>query len=96
MLSFDPNSSYFILDTVNALIFKEQLPDNVFPFAEDAGGAMMCFDFRDDAANPKVVYWVHDSWEPEPIQPLASSFTEFLEMLVEDPYAEMFAPSDEQ
>jgi cell wall assembly regulator SMI1 len=96
MLSFDPADEYYIVDTVAGLAIDNQLPDKVIPFAEDAGGDMMCFDFREDPANPKVIYWAHDSGEPDPFYFLASSFTEFIEMLVEDPYAEMFAPSDEQ
>jgi hypothetical protein len=55
---------------------------------------MMCFDFREDENNPSVVYWAYDAGEPYSFRPLANSFTEFLEMLVEDPYAEMFVPSE--
>ncbi|MCB0115333.1 MAG: SMI1/KNR4 family protein [Caldilineaceae bacterium] len=66
--------SYYDLST--------QLPDDLIPFACDAGGDYICFDYRSDSSEyPVVVYWSHESEPDASIFYLADSFSEFLGML---------------
>jgi cell wall assembly regulator SMI1 len=70
--------------------FRERsatLPPGIVPFSEDAGGNAIAFDFRTSAEAPAVVLVDHErmgqaGW----IQPVADSFTEFLNLLY-DPFA---------
>lgn len=61
-------------------------------FGSTAEGDTVCFDYREDAksCDPKVVVLVHDEYDEEPdgtihmhIEPIASSFDDFLEILYE-------------
>ena len=82
ILSFDPDSTFFVLSTTNAFRSDSILPVEVVPFAEDAGGDLVAFDFRHKPA--RVVYVATAAAEEESdrhIYPLAPSFTAFLEML---------------
>jgi cell wall assembly regulator SMI1 len=62
---------------------REQLPAKVVPFAIDAGGDCMCFDYRavGPAGSPTVVYWHHEREGEDALSPLAGSFSQFLGML---------------
>lgn len=53
------------------------LEKGVIPFAEDIGGDVYCFSYRDDHDHPPVVFWSVD-WGT---LPLASSFTTFVDSL---------------
>lgn len=54
--SKDPN----VLFTYNA--FKECLPQpkNIYPFAEDGGGNILLFDYRNSSSNPEIVFLNHE------------------------------------
>ncbi|MGQ7856667.1 SMI1/KNR4 family protein [Pedobacter sp. WC2501] len=39
---------------------KSKIPEKVFPITMDPAGNFLCYDFRDDEANPKVVRWDHE------------------------------------
>jgi cell wall assembly regulator SMI1 len=59
----------------------DRLPAGVIPFGSDGGGDYVCFDFREDASRPRVVYWMHEKPPSAAIVPLAESFDGFLNML---------------
>ena len=60
------------------------LPDKVIPFAADGLGNLICFDYRTTPDHPSVVFWDHEKCD-DPPQFIASSFTEFLSKLYDDP-----------
>jgi len=39
---------------------KNKIPEKVYPITMDPGGNFLCYDFRDDEANPEVVRWDHE------------------------------------
>lgn len=76
LLSFRPDSEMYILDVYNRI--KKALPKDVFPIADDPAGNFICFDFRQDPNNPKVVFWDHE-WDK--VVPICDTFTELLNKL---------------
>lgn len=44
-------------------LIKDQLPEQVVPFAGDAGGNYLCFDYR--KYQPVIAYWDHESAQVE-------------------------------
>ena len=56
---------------------EDVVPKGVVPFAEDIGGDLFCFNFRDDFDRPTVSFWSVDSG----LVPIAGGFTEFVGML---------------
>lgn len=55
----------------------EVLDKGIIPFAEDVGGDLFCFNYRQDPERPSVVYWSVDTGAV----PLASDFTAFVAAL---------------
>ncbi|MFC5063590.1 SMI1/KNR4 family protein [Actinomycetospora atypica] len=53
------------------------LDKGVIPFAEDVGGDVFCFSFREDYDRPPVVFWTVDHGAVR----LADDFTAFVAML---------------
>jgi hypothetical protein len=81
LLSLDwrrPENGWSVLA---GLAVDHQLPDRVFPIAEDGGGDYLCLDFRGGSAVAPVVYWSHEVGGEEGVVPVASSFSELLLML---------------
>ena len=76
LLSFTEGDSENILETYNDL--RVQLPSRTIPFADDGGGDFMCFSYKAGTTAPTVVYWPHGEAD---LIPLASSFTDFIDML---------------
>jgi hypothetical protein len=70
---------------LSALAADSQLPDGLFPFAEDGGGDLLCLDFRSEPSSPSVIYWSHEVGGEEGIVPIAASFSALLAMLHEAP-----------
>lgn len=58
MLDFNLDKEDNILDEYK--LIKNNLPPDVFPFAGDAGGNYLCFDYRNDDENPIIVFWDHE------------------------------------
>lgn len=58
LLSFNLEDSFNILKEY-ALI-KNRLHKKVYPFASDAGGNYLCFDFRENSNEPTVKFWDHE------------------------------------
>jgi hypothetical protein len=69
-----------------SLAVDAQLPDGLFPIAEDGGGDFLCLDFRADPDHPAVAYWSHEVGGDEGVVPIAGSFTGLLALL-SDPVA---------
>lgn len=61
---------------------EDILPERVIPFAGDPGGNFFCFDYRNGAAQPPVVFWSHDDPQAPP-QRVAASFSDLLERLAD-------------
>ena len=53
------------------------LEKGIIPFAEDVGGDLLCFNYRNTPDNPSVVFWSVDGGSVE----LAPSFTVFVDAL---------------
>jgi len=60
------------------------VPDGVIPFSRDGGGNLICFDYRETPDHPTVVFWDHEKCDDPPLY-VASSFTDFLNKLYDDP-----------
>ena len=81
LMSFNPEDIEYILQSYKVLR-SEHSQDLIVPFAADAGGNLICFDYRETKENPPVVYWEHEAYPPEKaITYLAPTFTDFLKML---------------
>ena len=61
----------------------EFFPKDLIPFADDGGGDLTCFDYRNCKENPPIVFWVCGEPEGEDTHFVANSFDEFLGMLHE-------------
>lgn len=61
----------------------EFFPKRLVPFAEDGGGNLTCFDYRETKINPSIVFWVHDDPEGNDVHFVANNFEEFINMLHE-------------
>jgi hypothetical protein len=58
------------------------LDKGIIPFAEDVGGDLFCFNYRETPETPGVVYFSVDTG----VVPIADSFTDFVGKLC-DPFA---------
>ncbi len=69
-----------IINTINNI--SGQIPEKIIPFADDGGGDLICFDFKNKNGDlPKIVYWHHERNLEESITPVCDSFSDFIEML---------------
>lgn len=63
----------------------DRLVDNIYPFADDPGGNLICFDYRGgNDRPPKIVYWDHEIAYEDPEGALfyiCDTFTQLLDML---------------
>ncbi|MEK3806094.1 SMI1/KNR4 family protein [Bacillus sp. FSL H8-0547] len=65
---------------------KDRLIDNVFPFADDPGGNLYCFDYR-SSDHPSICYWDHEEAfenREKAIKFICHTFTDLIESLTED------------
>lgn len=58
---------------------KDRLPRDLVPFASDAFGNAICFDYRESGPNgePAIAFWDHESQGSGSICVLADSFEDF-------------------
>ncbi len=63
---------------------KENYSDKIIPFGDTPSDDSICFDYRESANNPKIIYIIHELSGDESVKFVADSFTEFLDMLYED------------
>jgi hypothetical protein len=61
----------------------EFFPKGLIAFADDGGGNLTCFDYRNTKADPPIVFWCRDDSEGEDVHFLANNFEEFINMLHE-------------
>ncbi len=81
LLSLDWRLSENVWSVLAGLGVDCQLPERLFPFAEDGGGDFLCLDFRRGAVTPPVVYWSHEVGGEAGVVVVAGSFTELLSLL---------------
>src|SRR5262245_31256812 len=81
LLSLDWRRPESVWSVLANLAVDRQLPDGLFPIAEDGGGDLLCLDFRRSPAAPLVVYWSHGIGGEEGVFPIAGNFTELLSLL---------------
>jgi hypothetical protein len=60
-------------------VLKPHIPKGILPFAETPGGESICFDYRSDPTQPKVVLVTVEAF----IYPIAESLTDLLNKLHE-------------
>lgn len=86
LLSFDSSNPVYMLNTYNSV--KDRLIERIYPFAEDPGGNLICFDYREsNLLNPKVVLWDHEvahKFPEKAISYVCNTFTELLNSLHEE------------
>lgn len=58
-------------------VLKPYMPKGIFPFAETPGGESICFDYRANPAQPKIVLLTVETF----IYPIADSLADFLNKL---------------
>jgi hypothetical protein len=58
-------------------------PKGILPIADDGGGNLICLDLTEPGSG-KVVLWIHDVPD-QTLLPIADSFEEFIDLLVENP-----------
>jgi hypothetical protein len=77
----DDKKQYYIDNVYNET--KEYYPAGIFPFALDGGGNLVCFDYRKNKKNPKIVFWNHetDTDDQYNILTIASDFESFIDSL---------------
>lgn len=61
----------------------EFFPKGLVPFADDGGGDLTCFDYRNCKENPPIVFWVCGDNEGEDVHFVANTFEEFINILHE-------------
>lgn len=59
LLTYDIEDDEHILEVYED--YKDTIPKTVIPFAFDPAGNLICFDYKDDANNPVVVFWEHEN-----------------------------------
>lgn len=81
-LSFNENDDCYILEQY--LDIKEYLPENIYPFATDAFDNCICFDYRENLLEPKVVFFNFEiayKDKEKSIKNIANSFNDFMKFL---------------
>jgi len=78
LLSFAEDDNENVIRTHTRL--AAFLPEGAVPVADDGGGDFVCLDYS-GGPSPTIGYWHHGESK---LIPLASSFSEFLDMLYEE------------
>lgn len=93
VLSYDPSKPNYIVDVYEGV--KDRLLEGVYPFASDAFGNLICFDYRQllgkDPQQPAIVLWDHEAASEIPVNALdedalyevTSSFHDLMNSLYE-------------
>jgi cell wall assembly regulator SMI1 len=76
----DPEFSAYSMARVYGHL-KSYLPAGIYPFASTGAGDFICFDYRNSAVAPKVVFYFTEEAGQSAFHPIADSFTEFLARL---------------
>ena len=77
------DEEYNIIDSY--LSPPEFFPSGLIAFAENGGGDLVCFDYREDKnrSDPPIVYWNHEADVGKDVSFVAKNFDEFIGMLKE-------------
>lgn len=78
-MSRDEDAFGDIPDYMEILHLDNGLSKKIIPFGADAGGNLMCFDYRESDFVPKIVFWKHD--EDRGLDSVSDSFDQFLDKL---------------
>jgi hypothetical protein len=81
LLSLDWRRPDDVWSVLANLTLDGQLPDGLFPIAEDGGGDFLCLDFRGRPSPPTIVYWSHEVGGDEGVVHVADNFTELLSLI---------------
>lgn len=71
----------FTDENQNIKMFYEFSLQKLIPFATDPFGNLLCFDFRDNASSPKIIFYNCEESGSTLITPVCESFTDLLERL---------------
>lgn len=80
-LNFNKDERYNVLKTYK--LIADRLLDKVYPFAEDPFGNLICYDFRENHENPKIVFWDHEEDNKDNFKFICNSIDELLAKLYE-------------
>ncbi|MCX7569424.1 SMI1/KNR4 family protein [Tumebacillus sp. DT12] len=85
-LSYDASKPTYIVGVYEGI--EERLVEGVYPFASDAFGNFICFDYRqqEDLTQPAIVFWEHEAASEDPeraIYPVARSIADLIDCLYE-------------
>ena len=81
LLSIENNKYKGMVNTAQSVL--DRLNENIVPFGEDAGGNLICFDYR-YGTSPSIVFWDHEKAFMEAddaVIKIAETFTQFLDCL---------------
>jgi hypothetical protein len=84
LFCFDEDKYINILEVNNDLWDEHGVPKEIIAFANSPFGDYYCFDYRESRENPKIVFYDHEldpQEEPEAIEYICDSFTDFLSRL---------------
>jgi hypothetical protein len=87
LFSFDRNSRDYIVRVWGG--FFAHLPLHIIPFADDGGGNLFAFDFRESRDAPTVVFVDHEVLNEQGflnVVSLSTTFSEFVAGMRHDPY----------
>jgi hypothetical protein len=62
---------------------KPHVPDGLYPFAVTGTGDYLCFDYRQSAHAPKIVFYFAEESDEGAIYPIANDFSDLLAKLHE-------------
>ncbi|MBH8596806.1 MULTISPECIES: SMI1/KNR4 family protein [unclassified Thermoactinomyces] len=82
--SFNPDAEHDLYILLIYEYIKDRLVDHVYPFVYEASGDCLCFDYRNEKEEPKIVLWDHEEAaidKEKGLFPICDSFGEFLELL---------------
>lgn len=99
-MGYSEDKTYHIPSLISSLIYKSitnGIADNtnygnkIIAFGKCANGDEVCFDYRKNIYDPKIILMLHDTYEKNELGeikmlliPIADSFDEFMDMLYED------------
>ena len=76
------DGEYGIIKTAQCI--SDRLESGIIPFAGDCGGNYVCFDYRDNASSPNIVFWEHEKaflGKNDAVVKISDSFTQFMDSL---------------
>ncbi|MBN1206995.1 MAG: SMI1/KNR4 family protein [Myxococcaceae bacterium] len=75
----EQHRAYSIKDTYTQV--KPHVPEGIYPFAVTGTGDYLCFDYRESAHVPKIVFYFTEDSGEEALYPIANDFSGLLARL---------------